>query len=171
MVSTEECLFCKIVRNEVPSKKIYEDENVVAFLDINPAAEGHALVIPRKHAENVFTISEEDLANVCSVTKEIASRIKSRMNASGVNILQNNGRSAGQIVDHYHAHIVPRYDDDSVMIKFPRNVAAAEHLETTARKLSGEAPEEKKQQPKEPEKIPEKKPEKGTRDLDLELEL
>lgn len=169
MVTPDECLFCKIARKESPSKMIYEDSDVVAFLDINPAAEGHALIIPKKHVENVFDISEDLLAKVNSVAKEIAARIKEHMNYSGVQILQNNGRSSGQIVDHYHIHVIPRNDNDGLVIKFPRNVGAAEKLDATARKLSSSVVIEKKEE-KEEEKVVEPK-KQDTKDLDLELEL
>src|SRR5690554_1451008 len=108
----EECIFCKIVRGEIPSKKIYEDENVYAFLDINPKSKGHTLVIPKKHSANIFEIEEDDLENIIKVVQQLAVHIKEKLDPEGMQIRQNNGEIAGQSVNHLHFHIIPKYTNE-----------------------------------------------------------
>ncbi len=131
-----ECVFCKIVKNEIPSKKVHEDSNTVAFLDINPANHGHTLVMPKKHAENIFDVDDETLKNTILVVKSMAAIIKERMNAVGVNIVQNNGRHAGQLVNHIHFHIIPRFENDSVIISYKRIQMTEKELDDVAKKLA-----------------------------------
>lgn len=168
MVSPDECLFCKIARKEIPSKIIHEDKDVLAFLDINPASEGHALVISKKHASSMFDADDETLAKMISVVKKIATLAKENLRADGINVLQNNGRHAGQIVDHIHIHMIPRYENDGIMLKFPRNVAAAEHLDATVKKLAAEA---RREPPKEERHAPAVEKKKSLEDLDWEMEM
>lgn len=103
----EDCIFCKIIKGEVPSYKIYEDDFVYAFLDINPSSPGHTLVIPKKHSENIFDIDKDDLERVIMVSKKISQKMKD-LGCDGINIYNNNGKDSGQIVFHFHMHIVPR---------------------------------------------------------------
>jgi len=103
-----ECVFCKIVKGELPCFKVYEDERVLAFEDINPIAEGHTLIIPKKHAENLWVISKEDLAAIHLVSKKVAHALREVLKPSGIAVLQLNGQGAKQVVMHYHLHLVPR---------------------------------------------------------------
>jgi len=103
-----ECVFCKIVKGELPCFKVYEDERVLAFEDINPIAEGHTLIIPKKHAENLWEISKEDLAAIHLVSKKVAHALREVLKPSGIAVLQLNGQGAKQVVMHYHLHLVPR---------------------------------------------------------------
>lgn len=110
----EKCVFCAIAEGSVPSFKIYEDDRVVSFLDINPFSRGHALVVPKLHMRDILSCDDETLsATVCRV-KKIASHIAGKLGAKGFNILQNNGEAAGQTVKHLHFHIVPRYDGSTI---------------------------------------------------------
>ena len=104
----EDCIFCKIIKGEIPSFKVYEDENVFAFEDINPIAEGHTLVIPKKHARDLWEIDEESLTSVQLASKKIISAINRALKPSGVAAIQLNGESVGQSVLHYHLHLIPR---------------------------------------------------------------
>ena len=104
----EDCIFCKIIKGEIPSFKVYEDEKVFAFEDINPISEGHTLIIPKKHAENLWEIPGEDLIAVHLASQKIVQAIRDSLNPTGVACLQLNGRGANQIVMHYHLHLVPR---------------------------------------------------------------
>ena len=108
------CIFCKIVAGEIPSYKVYEDDAVLAFLDIKPATRGHALVIPKRHAENVFEISEDDLEKVAVVAKKLSIKIKDVLQADGIRLSQSNGKVAGQDIMHFHVHIIPRYKNDGL---------------------------------------------------------
>ena len=105
----DDCIFCAIAAGRIPSCKIHEDENVLAYLDINPFAEGHTLVIPKKHSRGLLDTPDETLATVVSAVKRVAARLKEALPCDGFNILQNNGAAAGQSVNHLHFHIVPRY--------------------------------------------------------------
>ncbi|WP_088007807.1 HIT family protein [Indiicoccus explosivorum] len=106
-----DCIFCKIIDGEIPSVKVYEDEHVYAFMDIMPLTKGHTLLIPKKHREYVYDMTEEEAANLFAVAPKIASAIKSSFEPVGMNLLNNNGAKAGQSVYHFHLHFIPRYDE------------------------------------------------------------
>ena len=103
-----ECVFCRIVKGQLPGFKVYEDERVVAFEDINPIAEGHTLIIPKRHAENLWEISGEDLAAIHLVSKKVAHALREVLKPTGIAVLQLNGQGVRQVVMHYHLHLVPR---------------------------------------------------------------
>lgn len=105
------CIFCKIVNGSIPSEKVYEDEHVIAFMDITPVTKGHVLVIPKTHRENVYDLTEEEAANLFKVVPRIANALKTTFQPAGMNLLQNNGSHAGQSVFHFHLHLIPRYDE------------------------------------------------------------
>jgi len=105
----EECLFCKIVAGEIPSQKVYEDSEHMAFLDINPRNPGHTLVIPKKHYQTVMEMPEREAGELFRVVKKIAVAVKRGMNADGVSIGQSNERAAGQVIPHVHFHVIPRF--------------------------------------------------------------
>lgn len=104
----EDCIFCKIVQGEIPSFKVYEDDRVFAFEDINPISEGHTLIIPKKHAQNLWEIPGEDLTAIHLASKKIIQAIKEVLSPTGVAVLQLNGRGVNQVVMHYHLHLMPR---------------------------------------------------------------
>jgi len=108
----EECIFCKIIKGEIPCFKVYEDDRVLAFEDINPISRGHTLVIPKNHAENIWEISEEDLLAIHRAAKKIATAIRETLNPVGVACLQLNGRGVSQVVMHYHLHLMPRGSEE-----------------------------------------------------------
>lgn len=107
----DSCIFCKIVKGELPSSKVYEDGDVVAFLDIKPVNPGHTLVIPKKHYVNIHDMPDELFGKVSIAAKKVADAIL-KMGAKGVNIGMNNGEAAGQVVFHAHVHVMPRYGKD-----------------------------------------------------------
>lgn len=106
-----DCIFCKIVNGEIPSAKVFENENVVAFLDISQVTKGHTLVIPKVHKENVFELTPEIAQQIFEVVPKIANALKSTYNPVGMNLVNNNGEKAGQTVFHYHVHLIPRYGE------------------------------------------------------------
>jgi histidine triad (HIT) family protein len=110
----ENCIFCKIIKNEVPCYKIYEDDFVLAFLDINPIVIGHTLIVPKQHFENIFEIEDEYLQKVITASKKISLKMKKALWVEGVNLYQANGSVAGQTVDHFHLHVLPRRQGDSI---------------------------------------------------------
>jgi histidine triad (HIT) family protein len=107
-----DCIFCKIVAGEIPSTKVYEDEKTLAFMDISPVIQGHALVIPKAHFDPITETPTEELAGCMAVAKEIARAQIDVLGADGVNLHQANGAAAGQVVPHIHFHVIPRYKDD-----------------------------------------------------------
>lgn len=109
-----ECIFCKIVAGEIPSIRVYEDERVIAFMDINPLGEGHLLVIPRRHADTVLDIDPEDLKAVALAAQRLARGIKWGLHPAGLNLIQSNGRLAGQVINHFHLHLIPRWPEDAL---------------------------------------------------------
>lgn len=110
----QECIFCQIVKGTIPCAKVYEDERVISFLDINPISAGHTLVLPKEHYATLFEISKEDLQACTGAAQKIAKAVLSASNASGLNLLQNNYRAAGQAVDHIHLHLIPRFTGDNL---------------------------------------------------------
>lgn len=103
------CIFCAIAAGEIPSFKVYEDDVVLAYLDINPFSKGHTLVIPKAHSAGLLDTGDDLLAAVVARVKKVAEHLKSALPCDGFNILQNNGEAAGQTVKHLHFHIIPRY--------------------------------------------------------------
>ncbi|KKP76789.1 MAG: HIT family protein [candidate division WS6 bacterium GW2011_GWF1_35_23] len=106
----DDCIFCKIIKGEIPSYKVYEDEHIFAFLDIKPLSKGHTLVLPKGHYKGISDIPEELLCEVNKVSKRMVSKIQKKFSPLGFIICQNNGESAGQTIHHYHLHIKPVYE-------------------------------------------------------------
>jgi histidine triad (HIT) family protein len=137
MAADPDCLFCKIVAGDVPATLLHEDERTVAFMDINPATRGHLLVIPREHAANVHEIDPEDLKAVALTGKAMAQRVRDKLGADGVTLLNSTNAVAWQTVFHFHLHVIPRYEDDPLKLPWiPRGgdedeiAAIAEELRT-----------------------------------------
>ena len=116
MAADPDCIFCKIVAGELPASRIDEDERTVAFMDINPATRGHALVIPRAHAKDLLEIGAEDLAACTQMAQRVARRMGDALGADGINVLNSCGSAAWQTVFHFHVHVIPRYDDDPLRL-------------------------------------------------------
>ncbi|MBS3067756.1 HIT family protein [Candidatus Micrarchaeota archaeon] len=129
-----DCIFCKIIKSEIPSSKVYEDEHTLAFLDINPVTKGHTLVIPKQHCTDIFDMKEEDAKAVMATAKKVASAVFHGLNASGVNLLNSNKKAAGQEVFHYHMHIIPRYENDGVRM-FPHEKYKETDFKMTAERI------------------------------------
>jgi histidine triad (HIT) family protein len=113
------CIFCKIANGTIPSYKVYEDNDVIAFLDVNPASRGHTLVVTKEHFSNMTTCPKAILDKVFEVAQTIAQAQMAQLGATGVNVLTNVGESAGQSVHHFHVHVIPRYDNDGLKLSFP----------------------------------------------------
>ncbi len=126
-----ECIFCKIIKGEIPSRKIYENENALAFLDINPANAGHTLVIPKKHYQTIISIDTAELKSLIEVVKNIAGVIREELKADGLNVLQSNGGVAGQLIPHLHFHLIPRFKGDGVVFTWQKKELSAEEIEKT----------------------------------------
>ena len=115
-----ECIFCKIITGEIPSYKLYEDDNVLAFLDITQGTKGHTLIIPKTHVENIFDLDEKTAQNVFKVVPKIANALKKTFHPIGLNIVSNNEKPL-QSVFHFHIHLIPRYEDDGMKLSTINN--------------------------------------------------
>jgi histidine triad (HIT) family protein len=111
----DDCIFCKIIKGDIPCIKIYENDRVLAFADINPITNGHTLLIPKNHAENLWEIADADLTAIHAASKRVAAAIKTVLNPVGVAALQLNGRGVNQVVMHYHLHLIPRVESDPAL--------------------------------------------------------
>lgn len=109
-----DCVFCKIVAGEIPSAKVFEDEDTLAFFDINPLTKGHCLIIPKKHYEDIFSLPFEELKALIVKAKNLAQQLKKSLSAQGINLVNASGRAAEQSVFHFHLHLIPRYEDDQL---------------------------------------------------------
>lgn len=125
-----DCLFCKIVAGEIPSQRVDEDERTVAFMDINPATRGHALVVPREHSANLLEIDADDLAATIASAQRLARTVSERLDADGVTLLNSCGSAAWQTVFHFHIHVIPRYQGDP--LRLPWNPAPGDPDEIAA---------------------------------------
>lgn len=114
----DNCIFCKIANGQIPSHSIYEDEDFKVIMDISPASRGHAIILPKNHAANLFELPEDDASKIMTVAKRCASAMEKTLQFDGINVLQNNGEVAGQTVFHLHVHLIPRYENDTIDIKW-----------------------------------------------------
>lgn len=112
------CIFCKIINKEIPGKIIYEDDVCLAFLDLSQATYGHTLVIPKEHFNNILEVDDDTLAHLMKVVKKLGNEIITKLDAKGLNVLTNTNEVAGQTVNHFHVHILPRYQEDELTIDF-----------------------------------------------------
>ena len=124
----EDCIFCKIANGEIPSKTLYEDADFRVILDLSPATKGHALILPKEHAANIYELPEETAGKVFKLAKKLATKMTDKLGADGFNIVQNNGEIAGQTVFHFHLHLIPRYADDNQKILWNPTSPSAEDL-------------------------------------------
>lgn len=125
----ENCIFCKIANGEIPSRTLYEDGDFRVILDLGPATRGHALILPKEHAANLFELPEETAGNAMILAKKMAARMKEKLNCDGFNVIQNNGEVAGQTVFHFHMHLIPRYENDGQHILWNPGESTPEELE------------------------------------------
>ena len=135
-MSEPDCLFCKIVAGELPATRVYEDERTIAFMDINPGTRGHVLVIPREHAKDLLEIDLEDLAACSRTAKVMAERAVERLEADGVNLLNSCGQRAWQTVFHFHMHVIPRYDTDTLRLPWQPAPGDRDDIAAAARELT-----------------------------------
>jgi histidine triad (HIT) family protein len=130
-----DCLFCKIVAGELPSQQVDSDERTVAFMDINPATRGHALVIPRDHATDLLEAGPEDVAAVAVAAQRLARRAEQQLGADGVNLINSCGAAAWQTVFHLHMHVIPRYAEDPLKLPWVPSPGDADEIAATAELL------------------------------------
>ena len=176
-MAENECLFCKIISGEIPAKKVYDDDNAFAFLDINPRNPGHTIVIPKKHADTILELSLEETGDLFISVRKVAGKVMAGTKAQGLSISQSNGKAAGQVIGHVHVHVIPRFInegpaglesilptkrmDDATMTKIADAIQGAEEegIEMSKEEEESEKPAEKPAEEKEKEKPAEKKEE------------
>lgn len=117
----ENCIFCKIGSGDIPSYKLYEDEDFKVFLDLSPTSYGHALIIPKEHYKNLFELDDTIASKALVLSKKVGAAMMNTLHCDGLNVLQNNGEAAGQTMFHFHIHLIPRYKEDDTKIIFAEN--------------------------------------------------
>jgi len=117
-MSVDDCIFCKIIKGDIPCFKLYEDEHTLAFMDINPANDGHALIIPKTHANDLLSIEPDSLAAVTMTARKVARAVSGTVKPEGINLMQCNGEAAGQSVFHFHMHVLPRAVGDELKMNW-----------------------------------------------------
>jgi histidine triad (HIT) family protein len=136
MAADPDCLFCKITHGELPATRVHEDERTVAFMDINPATRGHLLVVPREHSRDVYEIDPEDLNACLAAARTMAMRVRDKLGADGVNLLNSCGRAAWQTVFHFHIHVIPRYEGDPLRLPWMPQPGDRDEIEAAAAALT-----------------------------------
>ena len=133
----DNCIFCKLANKDIPTNIIYEDEKFTVIMDADPATEGHALILPKNHAANIYELPDEDAAAIFVLAKKLATKMTEVLHCDGFNIVQNNGEVAGQTVFHFHMHLIPRYLNDGNEDKLTWNHAglSADEIAEIAAKL------------------------------------
>jgi histidine triad (HIT) family protein len=134
----DDCLFCGIVSGSIPSETIDSDELTVAFMDINPATPGHALVVPRRHSADLLEIGAEDLSATALASQRLARRMKDVLGAEGINLINACGAAAWQTVFHFHIHVVPRYEDDPLKLPWIPEPGNSDEIAAVAARLRGD---------------------------------
>lgn len=124
----DDCIFCKLANGDIPTNSIYEDERFNVILDLGPATKGHALILPKDHADNLFELPDDTAAEAMKLAKKLGSKLVEKLGAQGLNLVQNNGEVAGQTVKHFHLHLIPRYDGDGQSILWKPTSPSSEEL-------------------------------------------
>lgn len=135
-MSSDNCIFCKIVAGEIPCFKVYEDEHTLAFMDINPATRGHALVIPKEHSPNLFESPDAQLAVVTAAARKVGSAIQAALAPDGLNLVQANGPGAAQSVFHLHFHVLPRYTGDNLLLNWGMNPGNMDEIKAVSEQIA-----------------------------------
>jgi histidine triad (HIT) family protein len=136
-MSDPDCIFCKILAGELPANVVDEDERTIAFLDIAPATRGHALIVPRAHSADLLSVPYEDLLAVIVASQRLAQRMKDRLEADGVNLVNSCGAAAWQTVFHFHMHVIPRYEGDPLRLPWVPAQGDPDEIAAAARQLAG----------------------------------
>ena len=132
----DNCIFCKIANGEISSKTLYEDEDFRVILDLGPATKGHALILPKEHADNLYELPDDTASKVLVLAKKMAAKMTDKLNCDGMNLVQNNGETAGQTVKHFHLHLIPRYENDGQKINWVPGEPSQEELEEIKKQIT-----------------------------------
>lgn len=124
----DDCIFCKLANGDIPTNTLYEDDCVRVIFDAEPAAEGHVLILPKEHFDNIYELDDDTAGHVFKVAKKIATAMNKTLDMDGLNVVQNNGEAAGQTVFHFHMHIIPRHNDDTVNVSWEKHKVSSERI-------------------------------------------
>ncbi len=124
----DDCIFCKLANGDIPTNTLYEDDYVRVIFDAEPAAEGHVLILPKEHFDNIYELDDDTAGHVFKVAKKIATAMNKTLDMDGLNVVQNNGEAAGQTVFHFHMHIIPRHNDDTVNVGWEKHKVSSERI-------------------------------------------
>ena len=138
MPPKDDCLFCGIVSGDVPAEIVDSDERTVAFMDISPATRGHALVVPREHADDLLDVTDEDLQATFLAARRLAEKMRGVLRPDGFNVLNSCGSAAWQTVFHFHVHVIPRYEDDPLRLPWKPEPGDADEIKASAAELRGD---------------------------------
>lgn len=131
----DNCIFCKLANGIIPTRSIYEDETFKVIMDASPATKGHALILPKEHAANIYELPEETAGKAFILAKKLSTDMTKKLNCDGFNIVQNNGEAAGQTVFHFHMHLIPRYADDAQKINWEPRTFSDDIMDEIQKKL------------------------------------
>lgn len=134
-MTKDDCIFCKIARGDIPSATVYENSDLRVFLDVAPANKGHALIVPKEHFDNIFQIDGDTAGKIFAMATAVARAIKAETGCEGMNLVQNNGEVAGQTVNHFHLHLIPRYSDDKVSVTWEQQETEPEEQAALAKAI------------------------------------
>ena len=125
----DNCIFCKILNGDIPSRKVFEDDDFCVIMDVDPATKGHCLILPKEHYAKLLAMPDELAARVLPLAKKVAAHLQETLGCDGINLVQNNGETAGQTVFHFHMHLIPRYKEDGQKIGWNPGSPSQEELE------------------------------------------
>lgn len=131
----DNCIFCKLANGIIPTRSIYEDDTFKVIMDASPATKGHALILPKEHAANIYELPEKTAGKAFILAKKLATDMTRKLNCDGFNIVQNNGEAAGQTVFHFHMHLIPRYADDAQKINWEPRTFSDDIMDEIQKKL------------------------------------
>ncbi len=136
-MTVDDCVFCSVLRGDIPGERVQEDEHTIAVMDINPFTRGHAVVFPRRHARGLLDVEEEELARSFAAARRLARTARERLGCDGINLLTNTERAAWQSIFHFHVHVIPRYAGDPLRLPIEPRGADPEELKAVAQELRG----------------------------------
>ena len=137
IMKKDDCIFCKLANGLIPTNSLYEDDIVNVIFDASPASEGHVLILPKEHFDNIYSLDDKTAAHVFQVAVKVANAINDSLHPVGLNVVQNNGEAAGQTVFHFHMHIIPRYENDTVNIGWKPGSITDERIKEIKNKING----------------------------------
>ncbi len=134
-MNQEDCIFCKIISGKISSTKVYEDEKFISFMDIMPANKGHLLIVPKKHCTTFADLPDDIIKEINILTQKIAKAMYTSLKPDGYNCFHNNHPAAGQVVPHFHVHVVPRYDNDGIIFDWPKRKYENNEMQEISKKI------------------------------------